>query len=106
MTAWTITTWTAGLAPHTSWCGKGALARQSKHRTPGFSADSGDQGSLCSVATAGIELDELNEEDVKAAGQLPRNSRGINLSDGNCDSFQTYCGQKANILCGRDTDAR
>ena len=69
------------LAPHTSWCGKGALARQSKHRTPGFSADSGDQGSLCSVATAGIELDELDEEDLKAAAQLPRNSRGINLSD-------------------------
>jgi hypothetical protein len=61
----------------------------------GFSADPGDQGSLCSVATAGIELEELDKEDVKAAGKSPRNSRGINLSDGDCNSFHIYWDQKA-----------
>jgi hypothetical protein len=43
----------------------------------------------------GIKLEELDEEDLKAAGKLPRNSRGINLSDGDCDSFHIYWLQKA-----------
>ncbi len=64
---------------------KGPVTSQSKHWTLGFSQNPNDQGSLCSVSAAHIELEEPDVE-----GDLPPNSKGINLSDGTCDSFHIY----------------
>src|SRR5437867_8865682 len=65
---------------------KGPISTHSKHWTMGFSADPGDQASLCSVSTAQITLEPLDDERVEGASKLPPNGSGINLSDGACDS--------------------
>lgn len=75
---------------------KGPVTAQSKHWTLAFSADPGDQGSLCSVSTARIELEHLEDDEVEGASKLPLNSRGINLSDGACDSFHIHWDRKGN----------
>lgn len=74
---------------------KGPIVAQSKHWTLAFSANASDQGALCSVSTAKIEVEPLDDDNVEGASKLPRTSRGINLSDGACDSFHIYWDRKS-----------
>jgi len=64
---------------------KGPVTNQSRHWILAFPQNTTDQGSLCSVSTAHIMLESPGVE-----GNLPANSKGINLSDGECDSFHIY----------------
>jgi len=69
---------------------KGPLNPQSRHWTLKFSADAAEQGALCSVTSASIDLEQLDEDNVEGVNTLPQNSRGINLSDGACDAFHIF----------------
>lgn len=73
---------------------KGSLSGKSKHWTLEFSQDAGNQGALCSVTNARIRLERLSAEEVEEVRKLPRKSRGINLSDEECDSFHIYYDRK------------
>jgi len=86
---------------------KGALSGKSSHWTMEFGEDSGDQGSLCSVNSARITVENLNKDYVRFAADyleddftkmiksLPKNSKGINVYDGLCDSFHVFWDKKA-----------
>lgn len=82
---------------------KGALSGKSKHWTMQFGED-----ALCSVSSAVITVenldkdyaefaaDYLSSDIVKALKNLPKNSKGINISDGQCDSFSILWNKKEN----------
>ncbi len=86
---------------------KGALSGKSKHWTMQFGEDAGDQGSLCSVKSAVITVENLDKNYVEFAADyletdftkmiksLPKNSKGINIADGMCDSFHVLWDKKA-----------
>ena len=85
---------------------KGVPSGKSKHWTMQFGEDAGDQGSLCSVNTARINVENLDNDYVKFAADylepdfagmiknLPKNSKGINVYDGMCDSFHILWDKK------------
>jgi hypothetical protein len=87
---------------------KGALNNKSKIQMLKFSADSGDQGSLCSVDKAIIETDDLDKDYIefakdylepkyiKAFARLPKDSKGITISDKMCDSFHVFWDKQTN----------
>ncbi|MDQ6786542.1 MAG: hypothetical protein M3033_06950 [Acidobacteriota bacterium] len=84
---------------------KGAVNGKSKHWTLEFGED-GSQGGLCSVKNAVITVDDIDKDYVKFASdyleadfaarleKLPKNSKGITLSDGKCDSFHIFWDKK------------
>ncbi len=85
---------------------KGTVNGKTKHWTLEFGEDAGDQSGLCSVKTAVITVDDIDKDYVKYASEyleteyaarlkkLPKNSKGITLSDGACDSFHIYWDKK------------
>ena len=73
---------------------KGTLSDKSKHWMLEFSQDAGNQGGLCSVVSARIRLERLSLDEVGRRRKIPRKSRGINLYDGECDSFHIYYDRK------------
>jgi hypothetical protein len=85
---------------------KGSVSRKSKHWMMRFSEDAGDQGSLCSVKSAVINVDDIDKDYFDFAGdyleadyaitlkKLPKNSKGINIADGLCDSFHVFWNKK------------
>ncbi len=85
---------------------KGAVNGKTKHWRLEFGEDAGDQGGLCSVKTALITVDDIDKDYIKFAGEyieteyaarlkkLPKNSKGITLSDGACDSFHILWDKK------------
>ncbi len=86
---------------------KGAASAKSKHWTMQFGEDAGDQGSLCSVKSAVITVTDLDKDYIEFAAEyleddfaarlkkLPKNSKGINISDGMCDSFHVLWDARA-----------
>lgn len=70
---------------------KGSLKNDSKHWTLEFAEGSGSQSALCSAADARISLENFSSEDeIAELKNLPKTSRGINLSDDKCDVFHIY----------------
>lgn len=81
-----------------------------KYQTLQFGEDSGNQGALCSVNSAIIIVENLDREYIEFAAEyleadfvktlrnLPKNSKGILISDGMCDSFHVIYDKKANEL--------
>lgn len=86
---------------------KGALTGKSAHWTLEFGADAGNQDALCAVESAVITVeildrgyaefaaDYLENDFVKMIKSLPKKSRGINIADGQCDSFHVLWDKKA-----------
>lgn len=86
---------------------KGALSGKSKYWTMEFGEDAGDQGSLCSINSARINIENLDKDYLNFAADyveadfaktiknLPKNSKGINVYDGMCDSFHVLWDRKA-----------
>jgi len=86
---------------------KGAMSGKSKFWTMQFGEDAGDQGSLCSVKSAVITIDDIDKDYFEFAGDyleadyairlknLPKNSKGITVADGMCDSFHVFWDKKA-----------
>lgn len=86
---------------------KGAVGAKSKHWTMQFGEDAGDQGSLCSVKSAVITVDDIDKDFAEFASEyveddtakmmksLPKNSKGINVADGMCDSFHVFWDRRA-----------
>jgi len=86
---------------------KGSATPNSKYWTLEFGEDAGDQGSLCSVKSAVITVDDIDKDYVKFASEyleadyakrlksLPKNSKGITVADGRCDSFHIFWDKKA-----------
>lgn len=69
---------------------KGSLSSKSKHWMLGFSAAGED---LCSL-DGQISLEQLsNVDEIEELRNLPKTSRGINLSD-ECDDFHIYFSRK------------
>ena len=89
---------------------KGALSGKSKYRTMKFGEDAGDQGSLCSVKSAIITVDDINKDYVDFASEyleadyarrlrsVSKNSKGIVISDGNCDAFHIFWDKKYKLF--------
>ncbi len=87
---------------------KGAVTGKSKHWTLEFGEDAGDQGALCSIKTAVIAVDDIDKDYAEFASEyleadyaarlkkLPKNSKGIIISDGKCDSFHVFWDKKIN----------
>ena len=85
---------------------KGSITEKSKHWTLEFVEDAGDQGGLCSVKSAIITVDDIDKDYIKFAGEylqpdfakrlrsVPKNSKGITISDGMCDSFHIFWDKK------------
>lgn len=85
---------------------KGSITAKSKHWTLELGEDAGDQGGLCSVSKAVITLDAIDKnyleaakdylepEYVKMFAGLPKGSKGINIADGMCDSFNVFWNKK------------
>lgn len=85
---------------------KGAPTNRSKSWTMEFPQDSGNQGGLCSVAGAKINVENidkdykefaseyLDEEYNKMFAAFPKGSKGINIYDGMCDSFHVFWDKK------------
>ncbi len=85
---------------------KGNLTNKSKHWTLQFGEDAGDQGSLCSVKSAVITLDDIDKDYKEFASDylepdyakrlkaVPKNSKGITVADGACDSFHIFWDKK------------
>ncbi|MDQ3749727.1 MAG: F-BAR domain-containing protein [Acidobacteriota bacterium] len=86
---------------------KGSVTPKSKYWTLEFGEDAGDQGSLCSVKSAVISVDDIDKDYVEFASEyleadyakrlenLPKNSKGITVADGMCDSFHVFWDKKA-----------
>lgn len=89
---------------------KSAPGGKRKYQTLRFGEDAGEQGALCSVESAVIAVEDLDKDYVEFAAEylepefvkmlknLPKNSKGINVSDGMCDSFHVIYDKKANEL--------
>lgn len=89
---------------------KSAPDGKRKYQTLQFGEDAGDQGSLCSVNSAVISVENLDKDYIEFAAEyldenfvkmlkaLPKNSKGINVSDGQCDSFHVIYDKKLNEL--------
>ncbi len=85
---------------------KGLVTEKSKHWTLEFGEDAGDQGGLCSVKSAVIAIDDIDKNYVRFAvdylkpdfakrlQSVPKNSKGITISDRMCDSFQIFRDKK------------
>ena len=89
---------------------KGALSGKSKHWTMKFGEDAGDQSGLCSVKSAIITIDDIDKDYVDFASEyletdyaerlrkVPKNSKGIIISDGNCDAFHVFWDKKYKLF--------
>lgn len=89
---------------------KSATDGKRKYQTLQFGEDAGDQGALCSVNSAVIAVENLDKDYIEFASEylepdfvkmlksLPKNSKGINVADGQCDSFHVIYDKKANEL--------
>lgn len=89
---------------------KSAPGGKRKYQTLQFGEDAGDQGALCSVDSAVITVENLDKDYIEFATEyldanfvemlkkLPKNSKGINISDGQCDSFHVIYDKKLNEL--------
>jgi len=85
---------------------KGPITRKSNYWTLEFGEDAADQGSLCSVKSAVITVDDIDKDYVEFASEyleadyaarlkgLPKNSKGITVADGMCDSFHLFWDKK------------
>lgn len=75
---------------------KGSLSNKfKKHWTLEFSQDASSQSALCSVGDAKISLEQFSADDeIRDVRNLPKKSRGVNLSDKRCDAFHIYYNQR------------